>query len=56
MHPFIRRIWHEIIFKALTKDIVFGKKGPNDDIYVTFIAISNIVTYNYKLPLPDWWL
>jgi len=53
-HPFIRMIWPEVV-AHLTHQVCFDHNGPNPEIELTFREITRIMTYDYRLPMPQWW-
>ena len=53
----IRRIWDQVILPNLTFDVCFEKTdGPNPEIELTYREISRVMTEEFKLSMPDWWM
>jgi hypothetical protein len=40
----------------LTEEICFKKSPPKQTILITYEEISRIITEQFHLPLPAWWL
>lgn len=52
----IIKLWAPVIFKFLTFESCFGNNGPNDQIEYTFRVMSHMMSTQFGLRMPKWWL
>jgi hypothetical protein len=51
----IIKLW-PVVERHMTERICFEKKPPNPDIELTFREISRIMSEDFNLQMPQWWL
>jgi len=39
----------------MTKEVVFGKKGPNPRVIPAYCLVTKQMRDRYQLPMPKWW-
>ncbi len=51
----IKKLWPAVV-KHMNEKVCFEKKPSNPDIELTFREISRIMSEEFDLPMPQWWI